>query len=234
MAERHDADRGGRNGQPVQGHGTGARASARDDQLGLIFRNMRVSLKVTRDGLARRLATSPQTIDDFETGSIAAFPHIKETSRIVRGYCELVRLDPAPILWRIESHLRALAHPPVHTGRPRVNGALPAILTGPPRTQVRAEPPRAERKPVRRRRARRFLVFSAPIAVAAGLIYALQSAPAPIYRAATMLPAPVDGMARAGLDYLALLTAAERDGLRWIDISDPQSRKVDKLKVGNP
>src|ERR1700704_1441016 len=60
-------------------------AGARDEQLGQIFRNMRVAMKVQRETIARRLATTTATIDAFETGTIAALPHWNETCRIVRG-----------------------------------------------------------------------------------------------------------------------------------------------------
>ena len=84
----------------------------RDEQLGQIFINMRRAMNVSRETIARRLATRAQTIDDFEAGAVTALPHWKETERIVRGYCELLRLDPQPILWRIRSHLDSLSRPP--------------------------------------------------------------------------------------------------------------------------
>ncbi|MGK3908228.1 hypothetical protein ABI084_15360, partial [Enterococcus faecium] len=34
-----------------------------------------------------------------------------KTARIVRGYCELLKLDPEPILWRIRSHYHASGLP---------------------------------------------------------------------------------------------------------------------------
>ena len=41
------------------------------------------------------------------------------------------------------------------------------------------------------------------------------------------------GAARAGMDNLVLFSAPRRDGLRWIDVGDPQLRKVDKLQTSN-
>jgi hypothetical protein len=46
-----------------------------------------------------------------------------------------------------------------------------------------------------------------------------------------MLPAPFSGMARSVMDNFMLLSAPRREGLRWIDIGDPQLRKVDKLQT---
>src|SRR5690242_8161371 len=79
----------------------GDQSAWRDEQLGQIFRNMRLAMKVPRETIARRLAVSTACVDTFEAGAVAALPHAKETDRIVRGYCELLRLDPEPILWRI-------------------------------------------------------------------------------------------------------------------------------------
>src|SRR5436190_4563691 len=88
----------------------GSDASAwRDEQLGQIFRNMRLTMKVSRETIARRLAISPACVDTFEAGAVSALPHGKETDRIVRGYCEILRVDPEPILWRIRGHTEALA-----------------------------------------------------------------------------------------------------------------------------
>src|SRR5262245_62329440 len=80
--------------------------AGRDEQIGKIFRNMRTALKVPRDALARRLATSPAVIDSFEAGAITALPHWKETERIVRSYCDLLRFDPEPVLWRLRSQFQ--------------------------------------------------------------------------------------------------------------------------------
>src|SRR4029078_7623488 len=74
-------------------------SAGRDVELVLIFVNMRRAMNVSRETIARRLATHTATIEDFEAGALTALPHWKETHRIVRGYCELLRIDPEPILW---------------------------------------------------------------------------------------------------------------------------------------
>jgi hypothetical protein len=203
-------------------------AAGRDEQIGKIFRNMRTALKVPRDALARRLATSPAVIDSFEAGAIAALPHWKETERIVRSYCDLLRFDPEPVLWRLRSQFQLLAN----SARPAPHPpALPR--TGAPRAGIRGEPsrtvPLGARPPRRRRRARTLFVLSTPIVFAAGLVYLGQSASRPVYQAIALLPVPIAGPVRAGLDYLVGLTMPSRDGLTWIDVSDPRSRKADKL-----
>ncbi|KAB2911330.1 MAG: helix-turn-helix domain-containing protein [Hyphomicrobiaceae bacterium] len=211
-------------------------SAGRDEQLGQIFRNMRLAMKVSRETIARRLATSPLTIDDFEAGAITALPHWKETSRIVRSYCELLRLDPQPILWRIRSHLDAVAGyaaaspGPARLGHPQT-GASSWSPAG-PQPAMRTERTVSQRaRPRRRRSVRALFAISAPILFVAGVVYLAQTAPRLVYPPLALLPDQVEVPVRAGLEYLVLLTAPRRDGLRWIEVSDPQLRKADKLQT---
>ena len=200
--------------------------AGRDANIGHIFRNMRAAMRQTREALARRLATTPAIIEDFENGAVASLPRWPETVRIVRSYCEILRLDPDPILWRIHRQLQTttpFADAPSRTGPP---GPPPAALLR--KEQSSGRPSSGGR---RRRRARRMFAFSAPIAIAAAAFYFAQAAPQPIYRAIAVLPQPVEGGVRAVMDTVVLYSAPRRDGLRWIDVGDPQLRKVDKLQT---
>jgi hypothetical protein len=87
------------------------------------------------------------------------------------------------------------------------------------------------RSPSRRRRARALFALSAPVALFAALVYLAHAVPQPVYRAVALLPDPAEAAVRAGLDYLMLLTAPRREGLRWIEVGDPRLRKVDKLQT---
>jgi hypothetical protein len=201
----------------------------RDPGLGHIFRNMRSAMRLPREAIARRLATTPGTIEDLEAGAVSSLPHWRETSRIVRGYCELLRLDPEPLLWRIQRELKALGgheEPQTRPGGTTQPPRPPPALLRSGRSRRRPDAPRKVR-----RRARTLFAIGAPVGVLAGILYAAFSAPEPIYRAITLLPAPLEGPARAGMDSLLLLSAPRREGLRWIDIGDPQLRKVDKLQT---
>jgi hypothetical protein len=210
----------------------------RDEQLGQIFINMRRAMNVSRETIARRLATRTSTIDDFEAGAVTALPHWKETERIVRGYCELLRLDPKPILWRIRSHLDSLSRPPMAPPRPPV--PIPAVRPrGMPATLVRGNERANDRADAddrppasrRRRRIRTLFTLTAPVALLAGIVYCAQAAPRLVYPVVAMLPDRLEVPVRAGLEYMILLTARSRDGLRWIEVSDPQMRKADKLQT---
>jgi hypothetical protein len=204
---------------------------ARDEQLGQIFRNMRLTMKVSRETIARRLATTPSIIETFEAGAVSALPHWKETNRIVMAYCQILRMDPEPILWHLRGQLQALASqvrsakvaPPSQytTGRP-------AARSQPGPRSARSE----TRSPRRRRRARALFALSAPLALAVVVVYLAQMAPQPVYRVIGLMPDAMGQVVRSGLDYLVQLSAPRREGLRWIEVSDPRVRKADKLQSG--
>ena len=194
-----------------------------DVQLGRIFHSMRVSMKASRETIARRLAIAVATIDTFESGAVAAFPHWRETERIVRTYCELLRLDPEPILWRIRSQLPALAAP-ARPPAPTSSRPLPLIA------RASGLAGRLPKRPMLGRRPNRLVLgLSASVALAAVGACVTLLAPGQAYRAMGALPQALRGPARAGLDQLMLLTATRYDGLRWVDVGDPRVRKADKL-----
>jgi transcriptional regulator with XRE-family HTH domain len=195
----------------------GSASRGHDPQIAHFFRNMRTATRLSRDAIARRLATTPATIEDLELGAVSALPRWPETVRIVRGYCELLRLDPEPLLWRIQQLLHAGNDPP------------PSRPVGPPPPALRKERPRAAAPRRRRRGFRKLMILSMPPVVVAGLLYLATTAPAPFYRLLALLPRSAAAPARAVLDALVLYSAPRRDGLRWIDIGDPRLRKVDKL-----
>jgi hypothetical protein len=196
-----------------------------DAQLGRIFHSMRVSMKASRETIARRLAIAVATLDTFEAGAVVAFPHWRETERVVRAYCELLRLDPEPILWRIRSQLRALAAPAPPPASARSPHPLPLVVRASGRTGRSADRPAPGRQPTRM-----LLAVSASVALAAVGACVTLLAPGAAYRAMSVLPQALRGPARGGLDQLMLLTATRYDGLIWVDVGDPQVRKADKLQ----
>ena len=215
---------------PVTGSPSGEPSGNRDDQIGKIFRNMRSALKVPRDALARRLATSTAVIDAFEAGAIGALPHWKETERIVRSYCDLLRFDPEPVLWRLRSQFQLAANYARSAPQPPSQARSGITRPGLRGERSTSAAPAAGARPARRRRrARTLFVLSTPIVFAATLVYLGQSASRPVYQAIALLPLPIAGPVRAGFDYFVGLTMPSRDGLTWIEVSDPRSRKTDKL-----
>jgi helix-turn-helix protein len=230
---RPDVADGGRFPPRIYVGANGETAAGRDDQLGQIFRDMRLRMKVSRETIARRLATNTATIDNFEAGAVSVLPHGKETDRIVRGYCELLRVDPEPILWRIRDHMQAIASQARSAVPPRPLRQTTAGRRTAPRSRPTAKSARVKvRSPRRRLRAGTLFALSTPVALIAAMVYLAHAAPKPMYHAVALLPEPVRTTLRAGLDYLVLVTAPRREGLRWIEVNDPQLRKADKLQTG--
>jgi hypothetical protein len=217
----------------------GELAPGGDPEIGQIFRSMRSVMKVSRETIARRLATTPSIIDSFEAGVIAALPRWQETARITRGYCELLRMDPGPILFRIHDRLSAAANPASANadfarpptgkagGWPR-RGARPAAEDGLTESHSKS------RRPTRRRLAYLLLAVGAPVAAVAGAAILIFVAPGPIYAAVSLLPGPIRQPAHAALDRVLVLAAPSREGLRWIEYGDPRLRKADKLRTSKP
>jgi helix-turn-helix protein len=204
-------------------------APIRDPQIGQVFRSMRATLQAPREAIARRLATTPGVIEDLENGSVASLPHWRETVRIVRTYCELLRLNPDPLLWHIDQLLRSGAAAPAADEAPPTR---PVGSASPPPPLALRKPPSREAAPRERRRGvgRLLLLATPPVMVAAATSLAIL-VPGPIYRTITLLPASVAGPARTGLDLVVLYSAPRRDGFKWIDVGDPRLRKVDKVRI---
>lgn len=199
-----------------------------DVQLGKIFANMRAAMKVSRETIARRLATTAPVIEALETGTIANFPHHRETARIVRGYCDLLKLDAEPILWRIRSHYHASGLP---MGLLQTETRTPTdVQTKPVVTTQRTVRTRGEGRR-RRRRSTRMLALALPAVLAGGVMILAQAAPATVYKALSRLPSKVQTPARESFDVLVLAMAPSRDGLRWVEVGDPRLRKGDKLQT---
>ena len=87
------------------------------------------------------------------------------------------------------------------------------------------------RSPRRHLWAGTLFALSMPVALVAALVYLAHAAPQPMYRTIALLPGPFRTTARNGLDYLVLIAAPHREGLRWIEVNDPQLRKADKLQT---
>jgi hypothetical protein len=206
--------------------GIGEPSIGKDEQLAQIFRNMRLALKVSREALARRFATRVATIEDFEAGAIDALPHWPETVRLVRAYCELLKMDPAPILWRLQSRLQVAGRAPRPVQAPGPRARWPSRGRAKSSPRLPSAGPRS-----RGRRARRLFALSAPIAILIAAVVLAQAAPIPLYQASRILPEPVGSSVRRALDFVLLVSAPRRDGLRWIDVADPRVRKVDKLQT---
>ncbi len=116
-----------------------------DEDLAVIFKEMRRALDLSMEQIAGRLATSTEIIAGLESGARLALPESSELNRIVTAYAALLGLDARPILRRIEGQIdgkQALETPsaaPPAPPRPASPGSVPM----PPSAQPQAAQPQA-------------------------------------------------------------------------------------------
>lgn len=233
---------------PVHITAMSERSSGLDENLGSLVGDMRLALGMTPGELALRLSTTVDTIITLEQGRLRALPHWEETQRVVMGLCALHRVDPRPLLQRIYQQTGA-----THVGAPpeRSLGALLRAsertadrtarkTTAPPepssRRRAAPKPAPAPKKRWKVRRAgrgrgRALMAVAGPMVLIASVVWSIQAQPRALREAIAVLPASIAQPMLASLDTLAVRLAPRRDGLKWIDVADPSSRKADKLQV---
>ena len=208
----------------------------RDEELALLFQQMRQVAAVDRMALASHLHTTPDVIATFEAGEIDSFPPWAETVRIVTTLTKLVAIDSEPILERIAKH----AHEPTEISQ------FTQPVSQPITQEIVPEAAPASVKKTERKAPKKFdhvipaLKFALPsgraIAVAAipfAMAFAFMMAPS--FDKQNRISGPLGNYARAGWEMLLWSSNSVRDGLeglRWIETDDPRSRKADKLKTG--
>lgn len=219
------------------------RAPGIDERLAAIFRDMRLALRLTKSELARKLGTGSSVIDAMELGRVQALPPWPETVRIISELGKLNRVDVRPILARIRDQVgpAGLSQIPTSTAagrRSRLSGDPRSVraqgVRSPAVRVTTGDDAREKRKLRSRRRADRAAkavsVLTAPVVLVAGLLWIAQAQSAAMVAGLGMVPDPLARVARPFIDYLILRLAPERDGLRWIEVGDPRTRKSDKLR----
>jgi hypothetical protein len=232
---------------PVHITAVAERTSGHDEHLGFLLRDMRLAIPMTPGELALRLGTSVETIRTLEEGRLRALPPWEETQRVVIGLCALHSVDPRPIFNRIieQTSMICAGAPPVRApGALQRTGGRAAGVTAPrrpePSRQTRSEattrPATKERRPWRRPRltqgpGRVLMAVAGPMVLIAGAVWAIQAQPRALRATIDVLPHSIAQPMRAGLDAMAMRLARRQDGMRWIEVADPSSRKADKLDI---
>lgn len=235
------------------------RTSGHDEHLGFLLRDMRLALPMTPGELALRLSTTIDVIMTLEQGRLRALPHWEETQRIVAALCALHHVDPHPILNRIldQTNPTQFGSPPVRgpgalkraPSHPATVGA-PPVAASPPRTaprppqaashaapkpaarlKVTKVPRRWKRPSLGRGGGRVLMAVAAPMVLIAAAVWTVQAQPRALRSAIDVLPASIAQPMLTSLDALAARLSPRHDGLRWIEVADPSSRKADKLQV---
>lgn len=232
---------------PVRITAVAERTSGHDEHLGFLLRDMRLALPMTPGELALRVGSSVEIIMTLEQGRLRALPQWEETQRVVCGLCALHHVDPRPILNRIveQTSLTSLGAPPA-----RGPGALHRTGGRPNEEAAHGEPqrPRQKRaavtpKPARKARkpwrtpsisqgpGRVLMAVAGPMVMIAAVVWAIQAQPRVLRATIEALPQSISQPMLAGLDGMAMRLARRQDGLRWIEVANPSSRKADKLDV---
>jgi len=223
---------------PVAGAGAPIRSApqcqAMAREIGRFFQDLRGAFRATQAEIAKRLATRPDIIAALESGQVRALPPWPEACRIVRTYTGLVGLDPRPVLHSIEMLLAVEHGAPAEEPRQSLLPRLPQL-----RPRGASAPAETSRKPkgagevVRRVWESRFgqagrALFAVTVPVAIVLLLTQTSV---LEAAVAKLPPSVARIVRGAQNYVIVQFAPVRDGMRWIDVPDPRTRRSDKLRT---
>jgi hypothetical protein len=95
--------------------------------------------------------------------------------------------------------------------------------------EISAEEAALLRRQRRRKRTRQIALGVMPLVLLAGLIFAVQVAPQPLYAATRALPDAMHAPVKRVVDFAVWQAAPVREGLRWVEHVDPRLRKADRL-----
>ncbi len=205
-------------------------------EVARFFQDLRTAFGMSQAQAAQRLSTRIDIVSALEAGDVSLLPPWPECCRIVRTYTGLVGLDPRPILHSLETLLAITAR----TRKPAPKRSLIPQFgrqrqpRQPARSKAAGSPALAAVSASlgrllwgREGRAGRALFA---IAVPVGLLVLLAQTSV-LEAAVAKLPPSVARIVRGAQDYVTVQLAPVRDGLRWIDVRDPRSRRSDKLRT---
>jgi hypothetical protein len=203
-------------------------------EVARFFQDLRGALGLTPSQAAQALATRVDIIAALEGGYVGALPPWPETCRIVRTYAGFAGLDPRPVLHSLEQLFVLAPRAPAPRGprRPLLpnlgrQGAplLKAIGGGGRRA---AEAARSVHRVVNEHAGRPGMaLFTVTMGIA---LILLVTQTAVLEAAVSQLPPSVKRIVRGAQNYVIVRLAPMRDGLRWIDVPDPRTRRSDKLQ----
>ena len=180
------------------------------------FKQLRQYLNLSAHQAAALLETHPDVIEALESGALHDLPPWPETHRIASQYTAMAGIDPTPALRYFSQHCNSKAR-----SADAADHGDAAI-----RQDVAAAPnnrspwmPHISRLPVMR------------IVAVAGLlaVLGLGSSGTVIQAATGALPAPVAITVRDAHDAVLTLFSPKFEGMAWINVNDPRTRRSDKL-----
>lgn len=174
------------------------------------FAELRRYMGLSEHQAAALLQTDPDVIGALEAGDIATLPPWPEVHRIVSAYVLLAGIDPTPALASLEHHCQLARPQPAELSR---SAAPPPAQSNPAR-------------PARRRWPVRSIAAVALLLAVVGVAGTRQSL---VQAAMTSLPAPAARAVRRAHDAVLIQFAPKVEGMAWIDVDDPRTRRSDKL-----
>jgi hypothetical protein len=189
--------------------------------------DLRRTIGCSAPDAARQLRTTVAVIGALERADIAHLPPWPETQRIVMGYAAWAGIDGRPVLTALgilakEAEQRRQTARQAEAVRPAINASSErlrqiqsAIAEGARRLPMEALN-QARERPVRT-----FYTLSLPLAL---LLLLLN--PQGIGGA---MARPFKSVLGSVQDMMAVSFAPRREGLRWIEVSDPRKRRGDRL-----
>lgn len=209
--------------------------------VGAMFVELRRALQLSLADVASLLGTRIDVIAALEAGDVERLPPWPETARIVSGFTGLAGIDPRPVLGVLRAEIEhafalqdeqdqaearqggvmsdAKAQASAAIGRAR--GALASTPLASLALKARAL---TARVPSAGRRAAITVVVLFLVATFFAKGSALQAS------LATLQP-PIERLMKGAQDYLLWRAAPVREGLRWIEVDDPRTRKADRLAL---
>lgn len=240
-------------------------------ELARLFTDVRRVLGISRDDLARALATPVNTVAALETGHVDTLPPWPEVARVVTALLQPLRIDPRPVLQSLAHEIGSVhaaslrqsagvgTFPPrPHAPQPvqqRPGSAAPtdsddgrsaassyrrlrAVLRAARPSNLRGVIARRAGPAVRsasrrvgarlRRKSSRRLLLIAGLPL---LLLAVSWQSNVVAATTAVMPPPMARAVTRMHEYLRLQLAPVRDGLRWIEVDDPRSRRGDKLQT---
>lgn len=207
----------------------GASAQIRAD-VARFFVDLRRTIGVSPAEAAAHLRTSLSTISALEQADAQNLPPWPQVQRIVSAYTAWARIDGTPVLTALgilarDAEQRQQMARQAEALRPAMNASSERLR------QMRAViAESAKRLPIealnqaRERPVRTFYALSVPL----GLVLVILNTDV-LGGALSYLPGPFKATARYLHDVMAVHFAPEREGLKWIEVTDPRSRRSDRL-----
>lgn len=189
------------------------------------FMDLRHALRLTLPQAAYYLQVHTSVVEAFETGQVEYLPPWPQTAQLIIGYTSMAGIDGRPVLSAVGNLMAILqaagdesrqAPAPSHaSGSGQFFKAGSALANGARRL------PKDAIHQIRERPQRALYALSLPF-------FVLLFFHASIFQ---VVAQPFGSAVNHVSAYFQEHFAPVREGLRWIDVNDPRSRRTDKLRI---